>query len=159
MSDYVSATKNRRSFRFSLCSVLLGTTLLGVLLGVGVRYEVSWIRQRRELLAEGNAIFERTTNYLSGVTSTDIAPKGPTIWQRLLVHLGEPEQDRILVYYLIGEDDHFVTEEGLQELEATDYSKVQRARDLFPEATIVAVFVHRVHLADSMSEIKELISE
>jgi hypothetical protein len=101
-------------------------------------------------------------NYTTGVTSDDIAPTGSTLPQRLLALFGEPAESQVFVFYILAEPDHVEREGNLYPLEATDYSKVQRAQRLFPEATIIAVFIEPrliKQFKDDWPKVENMISE
>ena len=99
-------------------------------------------------------------NYASGVTTTDVSPLGSTLSQRLLQLFGEGPADGVHVFYFITSRDYVVRDGAEYPFETTDYPKIQRVRELFPEATIIATDVMREHVEGGhFSEFAGMISE
>lgn len=96
-------------------------------------HQLNWIRERRRLLAEDKAVSLVMGNYATGLTADDLAPIGSVASPIVLAIFGEPGVERIFVYYRI--------EENGKEKPTEDFPKIKRAQRLFPEATIVAVWV------------------
>jgi hypothetical protein len=141
----------RRWFRFSLRTLLVVVTVGCVWLG----FQVSWIRQRQKLLAEDQAISDILGNYICGVTSDDLEPIGSTKANQLwLTLLGQPSVKECRVFYMMEDDDR---------TEAKDISKVQRARQLFPESLIIAVYVSKdvakMMNGDLSADVESMISD
>jgi hypothetical protein len=138
----------RRWFRFSLATLFIVVTVISCLAGYGV----NWIHQRRDLVHEGDILVQKSSNYVTGVTSDELPPAGSTLSQRLLTFLGEPPTNRCFVWILL-------REEELEEIEPVDVPKVRRARELLPEAEIVVVwFQPDAFLPDELDEIIHIIS-
>ena len=143
--------KPRRWFRFSLRTLFVVVTIVCV----WVAFQVSWIRQRQKLLAEDQAISNVLTNYVSGVTSDELEPIGSTkIDQLWLTLFGQPSVEACCVFY---------KEYPYRETDAKDIPKVRRARQLFPEARVIAVFVFeeaaRMTNDDSSADVESMISD
>jgi hypothetical protein len=127
---------NRRWFQFRLRALFVMTTAVAIV-AASVVCELDWIRQRREMKAEGDHLFDITWNYVTGATSQDLSPTGSTVNQRLLWLFGEPSVERVYVLFVVEDDIEYEYEN------VRDFQKVRRAQALFPEAEIVAVDVPR----------------
>ncbi len=130
-------------FAFRLRTLFVVVTVFSCWL----EYQVNWIRQRRELKAEGDALLEITGTYANGSNSDDLDPIGPTIGQRLLWLLGEPSVPTVFVFHVFDDETKPVVGHDGRiyrgAMESIDFPKVRRARSLFPEAEITAVAIHR----------------
>lgn len=149
-----------RPRRISLRSFLIAITIVAAVMGSWVSAQMSWVRQRRALLNEGLATLAASSNYASGVTTDEVPPSGSTLSQRILQVFGEAPADDVFVFYFVSDRDVTIQDGYETPFKTTDYPKVHRARNLFPEATIYAVVVEREHVrAGHFSEFAGLISE
>jgi hypothetical protein len=132
-------TAKRRWFRFSLGRLLLLVAACGAFFA----YEADWIRRRRELRAEAEALnsFNRS-NYVSPQTSHTLPPLGSSFVQRCLPLFGESIENEVVVWINPDDEgDEVEIEPGVFRVkEPFEYRKVRRAQRCFPEAQILAVW-------------------
>lgn len=121
-------TAPRRRWSFGL-----GTLFVLVTLACWFSYQLNWIRERHRMVAEEEAVSSALGNYATGVTSDTLAPVNSAASRIVLAVFGEARVERILVYYIV--------DESSREKTAEDFPKIKRAQRLFPEATIIAVWV------------------
>jgi hypothetical protein len=107
---------------------------LGAVLLAWVAVNLDWIRQRHELLAEGEAVIA-VIGRPNGAMADFLPPAGHIVSRFVLGLFGEPRVEFIVVYYLLGD------EEGWNPAEESP--KIKRARRLFPEAEIAAAWINQ----------------
>src|SRR6476646_9500752 len=117
----------RMRFRpqFSLRTLFVATTLIGMLLGL-VGYHLNWIRQRRSFLADQTLQFGD-----NGMTWTTPSQSNPP--PKMLRILGD---DGVSYIRLVIEVDRF---DAARQLDS--YDLVRQAKQLFPESEIAVDFI------------------
>jgi hypothetical protein len=119
----------RRWFRFSLRTLFVVVTVLGCWLG----YELNWVRERRLFIADEISARQRhPTSYTWDAIVMNVrktpTPKAPgRLWA-----FGEAGHPNICV---------LIEAESVEHLTNRDQDRVQKARKLFPEASISMVHV------------------
>jgi hypothetical protein len=130
-------------------TILLALVLL---LGSWIAFELNWVYQRRALVAEDaplQSVMERAALahlvvHPDDATTDAQPPLGSTIGQQLLVLFGDADVKYLRVWYLVDDDELAQNKSGLHAgIPIADLPKVRRARSLFPEAEVTAVFIRR----------------
>jgi hypothetical protein len=114
----------RRWFRFSLRTLFAVVTVAAV----GLAYEMNWIRQRHELIAQANASEESRSHSMWDMYGTTMQPIEGNRAPGLLWLFGEKGVRRFTVPVSAPKPDKFNEE---------DRERILRSQRLFPEAEIV----------------------
>ena len=140
MSDNSTAPAlKRHRLRFSLRMMFVGLTVCSL-----AAYQLDWVRQRHALLAE-SALVDRIYQNNAGATMHTLPPLGATFKQRFFEFFGEPAIPQLKVFYIHDEKNEVIKYEdgSIGVLPTEDFPKIRHARELFPEAEIIADAVFR----------------